>query len=195
MSENKGNSDAAEPAPATASDANGSPTRRKVLGGLVTAIGGGLVLSVGAIGGRYACSPVGRRTVSSADEPIDVGSLEALTVGAPPTRLAVVAPVLRDGWAQQSGVALGAAWVRRLAGDKIEALSSVCPHLGCAIGWDAAHEQFNCPCHDSAFDPRGARVYGPSPRDMDPLPVTVERGRLRLRWVRYRQGVAAREVL
>ncbi len=194
MADGKNSDDADASTPSTG-DANGSPTRRKVLGGLVSAVGGGLVLAVGGISARYACSPIGRRTVSSADAPIDVGSFEALEVGAPPTRLAVVAPVLRDGWAQQSGVALGAAWVRRLAGDKLEALSSVCPHLGCAIGWDAAKEQFNCPCHDSAFDPRGARVYGPSPRDMDPLPIAVERGRLRLTWVRYRQGVGAREVL
>ena len=174
---------------------DGQLSRRKFMAGAACALGAAVVGSSALVAARYVVSPVGRRTVTSPDGPIDVGAVEGLKVGAPPRRLPVIATTLRDGWAQQSGVALGAAWVRRLPGDKLECLSSVCPHLGCAIGWDAARERFNCPCHDSSFDPAGGRITGPSPRDMDPLPIALVGGRVQVTWLRYRQGVTSREVL
>jgi len=48
----------------------------------------------------------------------------------------VIAPMVKDAWMASRNVVLGAAWVRRTAPDKIVALSAVCPHLGCAVGWD-----------------------------------------------------------
>jgi Rieske Fe-S protein len=69
----------------------------------------------------------------------------------------------------------------------------VCPHLGCAIGWDAAKKNFLCPCHDSRFDAAGTRMTGPAERGLDPLPLEVKDGRLRLTWVRYKMGGAAPE--
>lgn len=186
MSSDRGNDD---------DGGGGDPSRRRFMAGMAGALGATVVGATGVVAARYVVSPVGRRTVTAATGPVDVGAVEALVVGAPPRRLPVIAPTLRDGWAQQAGVALGAAWVRRLPGDKLECLSSVCPHLGCAIGWDAARERFNCPCHDSSFDPAGARITGPSPRDMDPLPIAMVNGRLQVTWLRYRQGTGAREVL
>lgn len=168
------------------------PTRRRVLEVAACGLAGGVAVAVGVPVLGHLASPVGRRTVVRADAPIDVGALEALQVGAPPVRVAVVAPVVRDAWSARRDVPLGAAWLARVRGDEVRALSSVCPHLGCAVGWDAARERFLCPCHDSAFSPDGARLFGPSPRDLDPLPIVVEGGRLRLTWIAYRQGQAAR---
>ena len=45
-----------------------------------------------------------------------------------------------DAWTTARDVVLGAAWVRRTGDDKLEALSAVCPHLGCAVGWDGSDE-------------------------------------------------------
>lgn len=41
------------------------------------------------------------------------------------------------------------------------ALSSVCPHLGCQVHWQAKQEIFFCPCHNGAFDAQGKAIQGP----------------------------------
>lgn len=46
------------------------------------------------------------------------------------------------------------------------ALSSVCPHLGCAVHWEAVNNRFFCPCHNGAFDPQGNPTAGP-PKDAE----------------------------
>ena len=43
----------------------------------------------------------------------------------------------------------------------IEAFSSVCPHLGCRVHWEAAEQRFFCPCHRGVFDADGKAVSGP----------------------------------
>lgn len=41
------------------------------------------------------------------------------------------------------------------------ALSSVCPHLGCRVHWEAAQDRFFCPCHNGTFSRDGAPTGGP----------------------------------
>jgi Rieske Fe-S protein len=41
------------------------------------------------------------------------------------------------------------------------ALSSICPHLGCAVHWEPQHARFFCPCHNGAFDAQGQAIAGP----------------------------------
>jgi cytochrome b6-f complex iron-sulfur subunit len=53
---------------------------------------------------------------------------------------------------------------RQVAGDSAEsfvALSSVCPHLGCKVHWEAVNDRFFCPCHNGAFDASGKATEGP----------------------------------
>ncbi len=45
--------------------------------------------------------------------------------------------------------------------DDFIALSSVCPHLGCQVHWEAGNERFFCPCHNGAFDAAGNAIAGP----------------------------------
>lgn len=45
--------------------------------------------------------------------------------------------------------------------DAFVALSSICPHLGCKVHWEAANDRFFCPCHNGAFDAQGAPTEGP----------------------------------
>ena len=33
---------------------------------------------------------------------------------------------------------------------------------------------FRCPCHQSTYNDAGVRVYGPAPRSMDRMAVTIE---------------------
>src|SRR3990172_1113132 len=59
-----------------------------------------------------------------------------------------------------------------------------CPHLGCAVPWNASFNGsevnfpgivgwFRCPCHGSTYSRAGIRVYGPAPRPMDTMALTV----------------------
>jgi ubiquinol-cytochrome c reductase iron-sulfur subunit len=63
------------------------------------------------------------------------------------------------------------------APDGYVAYSKICTHAGCALGlYLAAAQQLRCPCHQSTFDVLdGARpVYGPAPRPLPQLPISIE---------------------
>lgn len=139
---------------------------------------------------RLIAHPVRHPTVTAAADPIDAIAVDRL--GAAPLAVPLIAPLVRDGWSAAKDVTLGVAWLRRRPDGAITALSGVCPHKGCAIGWSPAAGRFECPCHDARFDLDGKRLHGPSERDLDPLETTVERGRVLVRWVRYRPGGADR---
>ncbi len=63
-----------------------------------------------------------------------------------------------------------------------------CPHLGCTVPWkesfsftDPASGQdrrgwFRCPCHGSTYTDAGVRVYGPAPRSLDRMQLTIDPG-------------------
>jgi menaquinol-cytochrome c reductase iron-sulfur subunit len=167
--------------------------RRKFLKVATCAIGGGVGLAVAGPVLTLLADPAGKITVTTPTAPLDLGPAERFRGGAEPRRVDIVAPVVKDAWKAARNVVLGAAWVRRVAPDKVVALSAVCPHLGCAVGWDASAGNFLCPCHDSRFSPEGAKLTGPSERGLDELPLQIVDGRLQLTWVRYKLGQPARE--
>lgn len=45
--------------------------------------------------------------------------------------------------------------------DELVAMSSVCPHLGCQVHWEANNQRYFCPCHNGVFDAEGVGVSGP----------------------------------
>ena len=61
-----------------------------------------------------------------------------------------------------------------------------CPHLGCTVPWretfsfvdpaTGANKQgwFRCPCHGSTYNDAGVRVFGPAPRSMDRMDLTID---------------------
>ena len=99
----------------------------------------------------------------------------------------------RDGW--RVTTAKQTVWVSRDAAGKLQALSAVCPHLGCIVPWNAEKKMFVCPCHQGLFAKDGARISGPPPRGLDALPTKVEDGKLFVKYQFFRQLVAGREVL
>lgn len=167
--------------------------RRKFLKVATCAIGGGVGLAVAGPVVTLLVDPASKVTVTTPTAPLDLGHAEQFRVGAEPRRVDVVAPIVKDAWVASRNVVLGAAWIRRTAPDKLVALSAVCPHLGCTIGWDGGAGNFLCPCHDSRFSVSGDRLTGPSERGMDELPLAVVDGRLQLTWVRYKTGQTTRE--
>ncbi len=164
------------------------PDRRRFLQVATCGVGAGVGLAIVAPVTRLVLAPVGEQTVTVPTDPIDVGSADSLRTGAEPRRYDLVAPTVKDAWSAAHDVVIGSAWLRRVGDQQIEAFSAVCPHLGCAVGWDAAAKNFLCPCHNSRFEVGGKRMTGPAERGLDPLPIEVKDGRLRLTWVRYQMG-------
>ena len=173
-----------------------APDRRKFLTVATCALGGGLGLAVASPALRLLADPLGKLTVTSPTTPFDLGRPERFALGAPPQKIELIAPVVKDGWTAARDVLVGAAFVRRTGpgpGD-IDARSAICPHLGCAIGYDPGKQTYLCPCHDSRFALTGEPLSGPSERGLDDLPVQLdEAGRLKLTWIRYRLGSPAKE--
>lgn len=74
---------------------------------------------------------------------------------------------------------------RSRSADGIVAYSLVCTHAGCPVSeWVKATEGdkdiLKCPCHNSEFNPRegGQVVFGPAPRRLAALPLTIAGGAL-----------------
>lgn len=54
-----------------------------------------------------------------------------------------------------------------------------CTHLGCAVPWVPAEDQFHCPCHQSTYDKRTAIVTGgPAPKPLQLFHLSEEAGQL-----------------
>ncbi len=157
------------------------------------ALGGGVATAAGLPIVRVIVDPAGKTTVTTPSSPIDVGALDRLEIGAEPINVPVIAPEIRDGWNAAQQVVLGSAWLARTSAGECSALSSVCPHLACTVGWDSGKQHYVCPCHDSLFARNGDKVSGPSERGLDPLPVTIKDGRILVTWTRYRIGGSKRE--
>ncbi|MFC1758021.1 ubiquinol-cytochrome c reductase iron-sulfur subunit [Planctomycetota bacterium] len=65
--------------------------------------------------------------------------------------------------------------------DSFIALSSVCPHLGCAVHWESQNSRFFCPCHNGAFDAAGKPTEGPplaANQELTRFPLKVDGGLL-----------------
>jgi len=90
---------------------------------------------------------------------------QAFLIGSP-DRYAT--PGLYPGFEEEMGV-----WVVS-DGQTLVVLSATCTHLACSTQWDAANQEFMCPCHESRFDLQG--INGEDSKAKRPL----ERCALRL---------------
>lgn len=165
------------------------PDRRKFLKIATCGVGVGVSAAVGLPTLSLVLDPASRQTVSTPKDPIDVG--EAGRAGPEWQRVDVIAPVIRDAWVSAQNVVLGAAFVRKR--DKLEAVSAVCPHLGCTVGLATDKKSFLCACHNSSFGENGEKGTGPAERGLDPLPIQIVEGRLRLTWLRYELDTSDRK--
>ncbi len=135
--------------------------------------------------------PLRTPTTSGSDAYIPVGKL-AQFVGTTPVKVDLFSDTV-DAWNRAVHVKIGSAWVRQDAEGQLVAMSTVCPHLGCAIDYDADNSKFICPCHDSFFSLDGGVETGPSPRGMDSLEVQTEGDLVAIRYQRFKQGTDAKE--
>jgi len=168
-----------------------SDERRRVLGWIAAGLGAGLVSVVAAPIALFVAGQARRGgELTGEDEAVDAGAIATLPDGKP-VRVTLRARRRRDAFVLRENVVLGAAWLVR-RGESVAAFSTVCPHAGCAVEAEEGGT-FACPCHRSRFGADGARVDGPAPRGLDPLPVAVVEGRVRVTPRRFRQGTSRRE--
>ena len=59
---------------------------------------------------------------------------------------------------------------------ELRALSPICTHLGCLVGWNDAERSWDCPCHGSRFDRDGAVLDGPATEPLAPVELTDSSG-------------------
>jgi menaquinol-cytochrome c reductase iron-sulfur subunit len=162
--------------------------RRSFLSLLLGTIGGivGAVMAIPLV--RFATFPLRNRSGQASWS--DVGKVDEFqSLNAPVPRSIDIQTV--EGW--RSSVMQNSVYVVPNGSGNLKVLSSVCPHLGCAIRWVDDKDRFICPCHGGTFTKSGERVSGPPLRAMDELESKVENGILRVRFQYFRQLDANKE--
>jgi menaquinol-cytochrome c reductase iron-sulfur subunit len=164
-------------------------TRRSFFGTLVGAVTAvvGAVMAIPLI--RFASYPVFHGGGGADWFPL--GKLDTFT-GPQPVR-AEVAVRKQDGW--RVSTTKQTVWVTRNDQGEPIVLSAICTHLGCVVPWKSELGQFACPCHRGFYARDGARISGPQPRGLDPLPTKIENGVLYVKYQYFRQLITKREVI
>jgi Rieske Fe-S protein len=51
----------------------------------------------------------------------------------------------------------------------LHAVSAVCTHMGCIVGWNDTDQTWDCPCHGSRFALDGSVIHGPAVTALAPV--------------------------
>lgn len=154
--------------------AQAEPPRRgfftKALAVIIGALVGFVPLAAGL---ATFLDPLRRR--GSTHRTIRVTTLDALPADGVP-RVFPVRADRQDAWNRYANEPIGAVYLRHLAGTgEVQAFNATCPHAGCFVAFKPERNQFQCPCHTSAFEPDGQRVMPcVAPRGLDELKCTIE---------------------
>ncbi|MBX3413368.1 MAG: Rieske 2Fe-2S domain-containing protein [Pirellulales bacterium] len=117
------------------------------------------------------------RRQGSAGGFLRIASLDELPADGVPRSFPVITDRV-DAWNKFVNEPVGMVFLRRTKEGvaQVEALNAVCPHAGCFVDFLSKESHFQCPCHDSSFEPNGTRIHPercPSPRDLDALAVEI----------------------
>ena len=168
-----------------------SAPRRNFLVEFWAIVTGGLAGIVPLVSGLVVLlDPLKRSSGAKAADLIRIAALDAVPADGVPRQFAVVKDKV-DAWTYSPNERVGAVFlVRQAESETIEAFNCVCPHAGCFIGYDASQQQFQCPCHTSAFSLDGSIIRpSPSPRGMDRLePVEVRDGWVYVAFANFKIG-------
>jgi thiosulfate dehydrogenase [quinone] large subunit len=183
----------------------GEDRSRRALLGIAGGLGVLLLLGIGAIArgsskpasdDRAADDPTVDPSTSASSAPTsDAASSDvAGSAATDPSSAATTAPKATPTGAvlvATSAVAVGGAksvkdpktgdpaYVLQLSAGQFSALSAVCPHQQCEVGFVSAKNGFACPCHGSRFAADGKLLEGPATRGLTAIPITVTDGSVR----------------
>ncbi|MDQ0192966.1 QcrA and Rieske domain-containing protein [Paenibacillus wynnii] len=82
----------------------------------------------------------------------------------------------QDGW--YASTATLTAWIRKNEKGDIYALSPVCKHLGCTVGWNnnkSTPDEYHCPCHGARYTKAGKNL-AVAPKPLDQYTLKIENG-------------------
>lgn len=159
-----------------------STDRRPFLVKVAAFITGGLAtLFPFAVGWGVVIDPWRRSRAGAKNEGADAGpfvpvcTLDTLPADGIPRQFPVISD-MTDAWTHAAGQRIGSVFLTRSEKEPnhVVAFTAACPHLGCAVDFDTVNNRFECPCHKSGFAKDGAKLFGPSRRGLDPLPVRIE---------------------
>lgn len=149
---------------------------KRVTGALSALFG----LLLGVPGVAYLIDPRNRRTAETGFHRVALLSElpEPNEDGVPIPHQVVIRAARRDAWTLHADETIGRVWLVRDAENGVKAFTTICPHLGCSVNFDAGKHRFECPCHNGTFEITGDRVAqvkgggaNPAPRGMDSLDV------------------------
>jgi len=117
-----------------------------------------------------------------------VTSIDSIPENGLPAQFPVLTDLV-DAWNRSANQPIGAVYLRREA-DGVQAFSAVCPHAGCFVAYAPTSNQYECPCHNSAFALDGAKVdmggkANPSPRPLDELETKTDGDEVWVKFVNY----------
>ena len=188
--------------------ANATPQRRSFLIRFAASVFGAIIVLFPFVAGSgVLLSPLRRRRKTADGDAVNatqqegfvrICPLDALSADGVPRPYAVTMDVV-DAWTRSRGQRVGSVFLTRSeaeAGPQVTAFTAACPHLGCAVEFDADNDRYECPCHESGFAKDGVKMFGPSLRGLDPLEVKlVDNDGTSEVWVAFqyfRAGVAER---
>ncbi|WP_457950242.1 FAD-dependent oxidoreductase [Pseudarthrobacter sp. alpha12b] len=106
------------------------------------------------------------RASVSAAAAAPAGTGDAVSRGGSARRLADLGP--DDGTVLETD-GTSTACYRDHAGH-LHAVSAICTHLGCTVGFNRGERTWDCPCHGSRFDVDGKVIQGPATEDLPSRP-------------------------
>jgi menaquinol-cytochrome c reductase iron-sulfur subunit len=168
----------------------GSPRRNFIAKALAFLTGGALVTLPTAAGLAFFLDPLLRKRDTSgggvgrrdAEGFLPVTPLAAIPADGRPQIFTVYDDAV-DAWNKFANQPVGRVFLRRLPDGSVTAFNMRCPHLGCAVDYRPAQNDYLCPCHMSAFALDGQKKNEIPPRDLDSLDVKVkDKSEV---WVRY----------
>ncbi|HEY0928415.1 MAG TPA: Rieske 2Fe-2S domain-containing protein [Gemmatimonas sp.] len=170
------------------SETQKAPDRRNFVTKVASIVVGGLISVVAPVAGLLTfLDPLRRK--SDTRGLVRITSLASLPENGEPRKFPVL-DTLVDAWNKTENVPVGSVYVQKTGPDTVRVLNSVCPHLGCSVGYRATTQGYFCPCHKSAFAIDGsiADPKSPSPRAMDELTAEVRDGEVWVRFQNFRKG-------
>jgi menaquinol-cytochrome c reductase iron-sulfur subunit len=170
--------------------ATATSSRRSLLTAAAGVLGVGLAASVLGPALVFLGHPLDHDATAGDGELIPAGPVGQFT-GGTPVKVDLFADRV-DAWNRVVQVKVGSAWVLQQGGELV-ALSTICPHLGCGVDFDANVGKFYCACHKSYFALDGRCESGPSPRGLDTLEVEKGEKLVSIRYVRFKTGIEAKE--